>query len=93
MEGTESDTEIVSDLREGDGEMKIIVESTKIGEGREEGEISGEEMKGREARMVGEESGRDVTNFLAWPLLSFGILRASSSLAFGFKLLFFFLVL
>ena len=57
VEGTESDTGIVSDLGEGDGEIEIIVESTKIREGREEGEGSGEEMKRREARMVREECG------------------------------------
>ena len=65
VESIESDTRIVSDLREGDGEMKIIVESTKIGEGREEGEGIGEEMKGREAEMLGEECRRDVTRSLA----------------------------
>ena len=42
VEGTESDTRIVSDFGEGDGEIEIIVELTKIGEGREEGEGSGE---------------------------------------------------
>ena len=41
--------------------MEMIVESTRIGEGREEGvgkegEGRGEEMKGREAGRVGEES-------------------------------------
>ena len=93
IEDTESDTGIVSDLREGDGEMKIIVESTKIGEGREEGEGSGEEMKGREAGMVREKCGRDITRSSAWPLLIAGSLRSSSPLAFGFKLLFVFCLL
>ena len=37
VEGTDSDIRIVSDIREGEGEMKMIVESTKIGEGGEEG--------------------------------------------------------
>ena len=32
IEGTESDTRIMSDLKEEDGEMKIITESTKMGE-------------------------------------------------------------
>ena len=93
IEDTESDTGIVSDLREGDGEIKIIMESTKIGEGREKGEGSGEEMKGREAGITGEECGRVTTGSSAWPLLSSGILRTSSPLAFGFKLLFLFFVL
>ena len=57
VEGTESDIGIVSDLRKRDGEIEIIVELTKIREGREEGEGSGEEMKGREARMVEKECG------------------------------------
>ena len=69
VEGTESDIGIMSDLREGDGEMKIIVESTKVREGREEREGSGEEMKEREAEMVGEECRRDITRSLTWPLL------------------------
>ena len=93
IEDTESDIGIVSDIREGDGEIEIIIESTKIGEGREKGEESGEEMKGREAGIAGEECGRVTTGSSRWPLLSSGILRASSPLAFGFKLLFLFLVL
>ena len=55
VEGTESDTKIVSDLGEGDGEIEIIVESTQIREKREEGKGSGKKMKGREAAMVGDE--------------------------------------
>ena len=90
IEGTELDTRIVSDLREGDGEIEIIVESTKIGEEREKGEESGEEMKGRETGIAGEECGRVTTGSSAWPLLCSGILRASSPLAFSFKLLFIF---
>ena len=35
-EGTESDTGIMYDLREGDGEIEMITESTKIGEERGE---------------------------------------------------------
>ena len=58
IEDTESDTEIVSDLEEGDGEIKIMTESTKIGEGREKGKESGEKMKEKEAKMVGEKCGR-----------------------------------
>ena len=77
IEGTELDTRIVSDLRE----IEIMVESTKIGEGREEGEGRGEEMKGREARMVGEECRRDTMGSSAWPWIIFGMLIASSPLA------------
>ena len=93
IEDTESDIRIVSDLGEGDGEIEIIMESTKIGEGRVDEEGSREEMKGREAGMTGEECGRVTTGSSAWPLLSSDILRASLLLAFGFKLLFFCLVL
>ena len=57
-EGTYLDTGIVSDIEEEEGEMKMIVESTRIGEGREEGkgkegEGRGEEMKGREREGLG----------------------------------------
>ena len=91
IEGTKSDIGIVSEIREGDREMKIM-ESTKIGEGREKGEGSGEEMKRREAEITGEECGRVTMGSSAWSLLSSGILSASASLAFGFSLLFLFLV-
>ena len=57
VEDTKSNTGIVSDLGEGDGEIEIIVESTKIGEGREDGEGSREVMKERKARIAGEECG------------------------------------
>ena len=62
VEGTNLDTRIVSDIEEGEREMKMIVESTRIKEGREEGvgkerEGRGEEMRGREAGRAGEESG------------------------------------
>ena len=58
VEGTDSDIGIVSDIREGEREIEMIVKSTKIGEGGEEGigkkgEGRGEEMKGRVAGMVG----------------------------------------
>ena len=58
IEDTESDTRIVSDFRERDREIKIITESTKIREGREKGEGSGEEMKGREVGITGEKKRR-----------------------------------
>ena len=93
VERIDSDTGIVSDIGEGDGEIEIMVESTKIGEERVDGEGSGEVMKGREAGIAGEECGRVTIGSSAWPLFSFGILRASSPLAFGFKMLFLFCVL
>ena len=34
IEGTESDTEVVTELRGRDGEIETTIESTKIGEGR-----------------------------------------------------------
>ena len=62
VEGTDLDIGIISDIEEGEGEMKMIVESARIGEEREEevgkeGERRREEMKGREAGMAGEEGG------------------------------------
>ena len=53
IEDTELDTGMVFDLKEGDGEIEIITESTKIGEGRGDKVGSGEEMKEREARIIG----------------------------------------
>ena len=91
IEDTKSDIGIVSDLGEGDGEIKIIVESTKIKEGREERERSGEEMKGREIRITGEKCGRVKTGSSTWPGLGSGMLKVSSPLAFGFSLLFLYL--
>ena len=82
IEDTESDTRIVSDLREGDEEIEIITESTKIGEGRVDEEGSGEKMKEREAGRTGEDCGRDTTGSSAWPWLGSSILTASSPLAF-----------
>ena len=67
IEDTESDTGIVSDLGEGDGEIEIITESTKIGKGRVDEEGSGEEKKGREVGMTGEDCGRDTMGSSAWP--------------------------
>ena len=93
VEDTESDIRIVSDLGEGDGEIEIIVELTKIGEGREERKGSGEEMKGREVKMVGEECGWDTTGSTTWPLHNFGTLFSSDPLAFSFELLFSFWLL
>ena len=64
VEGMNSDTGMVSDIREGEGEMKIIVESIKIREGGEEMEMivestkireGGEEEIGKEGEGRGEE--------------------------------------
>ena len=74
VEGIYSDTRIVSDIGEGDGEIEIMVESTKIGEGRVDGEGSEEVMKGREAGITGEECRKVTIGSLSWPLLNSGIL-------------------
>ena len=57
-EGTESDTEIVTELGEREGEIKIIMESTKIGEERVD-EVAGiwEEVKEKVSGRIGEDSG------------------------------------
>ena len=81
IEDIESDTGIVSDLGEGDGEIEIITESTKIGEGRVDEERSGEEMKERKTERTGEDYGRDTTGSSVWPWLVSGMLIASSPLA------------
>ena len=81
IEDTESDTEIVSDLREGDREIEIIIKSTKIREERENETGSGEEMKRREVGRIGEDCGRDTTGSSAWPWLGSGMSTASSPLA------------
>ena len=92
VEGIDSDTRIVSNIGEGDGEIEIMMESAKIGEGREKEEGSGEEMKGRKARIVEEECGKVTTGSSAWLLLNSGILRSSSPLACIFNWLCLFLV-
>ena len=58
IEDTESNMEVVTELRGRDGEIETTRESTKIGEGRV-GEVagSGEEVKGKEAGRTGEECG------------------------------------
>ena len=58
IEGTELDTEIVTELGGRDGEIETIIESTKIGEERVD-EVAGswEEVKGKEAGRTREESG------------------------------------
>ena len=83
IEGTESDTKIVAELREGDGEIEIITESTKIGEERGVEIGNGEEGKGKATGRTGEECGRDSTGSSAWPWLVFGKFTASSLMAYG----------
>ena len=67
IEGTELDTGIMSEHEEGDGEIEMITESTKIGEERGEETGSGEEGKGKDAGRTGEECGRDSVGSSAWP--------------------------
>ena len=55
IEGIESDTGIMSDLGEGDGEIEMIMKSTKIGEERGEETGSGEEVKEKDAGRIGEQ--------------------------------------
>ena len=57
IEGTESDTEIVTELGGRDGEIETIIESTKIGEERVDEAGGWEEVKGKEAGRTGEKSG------------------------------------
>ena len=83
IEGTESDTEIVSELGEGDGEIEIITESTKMGEERGVETGNGEEVKGKAAGRIGEECGRDSTGSSAWPWLVSVKFTASSLMACG----------
>ena len=79
IEGTESDTEIVTELGGRDGEIETLMESTKIGEERvNEVAGSGEEVKGNEAGRTGEESGGGSTGSSAWPWFGSGKSTASS---------------
>ena len=79
IEGTESDTKIVTELGGIDGEIETIIESTKIGEERvDEVAGSGEEVKGKEAGRTGEESGGGSTGSSAWPWFGSGNSTASS---------------
>ena len=92
VERIDSDTVIVSEIGEGDGEIEIMTESTKIREGRVDEEGSGEEMKGREVGRTGEDCGRDTTGSSAWPWLSSYMLIASSPLTYVVIKLFLILV-
>ena len=67
IEDIESDIERVTELGGRDGEIEIIIESTRIGEGRGDETGRGEEMKGKDAGRIGEESGRDSIGSSAWP--------------------------
>ena len=92
IEGTESDPGIMSEHREGDGEIEMITESTKIGEERGGKTGSEEEVKGKDARRTGEDCGRDSVGSSAWPWLSSGMFTTSSLLACGDIELFFNLI-
>ena len=76
IEGTESNTKIVTELGGRDGEIETIMESTKIGEERVD-EVGGwEEVKGKEAGRTGEESGGGSTGSQSGP----GLVPASPQL-------------
>ena len=57
IEGTESDTERVTELGGRDEEIETIMKSTKLGEERGDGAGGWEEVKEKEAGRTGEESG------------------------------------
>ena len=67
IEGTESDTKIVTELKGRDGEIETIMESTKIGEERDDDEGGWKEVKEKEAGRTGEESGGGSMGSSAWP--------------------------
>ena len=67
IKGTESDTKIVTEVGGRDGEIEIIMESTKIGEERGDEAGGWEEVKGKEAGRTGEESGGGSMGSSAWP--------------------------
>ena len=89
IEGTESDTDIVTKLEGRDGEIETIMESTKIGEGRVD-EVTGgwEEVRGKEAGRIGEECGGDSTGSAAWPWFGSDNSTASSLTCGNTELLF-----
>ena len=88
IEGTESDTERVTELGGRDGEIEMIMESTKIGEERVEDAGGWEEVKGKKAGRTGGESGGGSMGSSAWPWLGSGKSTASS-LTCGNTVLFF----
>ena len=83
IEGTELDTEIVTELGGRDGEIETIMESTKIGKKRVDEAGGWEEVKGKEAGRTGEESGGGSMGSSAWPWLGSGKSIASSTLTCG----------
>ena len=93
IEGTESDTEIVTKLGGRDGKIETIMESTKIGEERID-EVAGswEEVKGKVAGRTGEDSGGGSMGSSAWPWFGSGKSTASSTLTCGNTELFFNLI-
>ena len=92
IEGTESDMERVTKLKGRDGEIEIIIESTKIGEERVDEAGGWEEVKGKEVGRTGEESGGSSMGSSAWPWLGSGKSTASSTLTCGNTELFFNLI-
>ena len=89
IEGTESDTERVTELGGREGEIEIIMESTKIGEERVD-EVAGswEEVKGKVAGRTGEDSGGGSTGSSAWPWFGSGK-STTSTLTYGNTVLYF----
>ena len=78
IEGTESDTKIVTELGGRDGEIETIMESTKIGEERGDEGGGWEDVKGKERRL--EEQGRKVEVAQRDPQLGPGLVPASPQL-------------
>ena len=92
IEGTESDTDIVTELGGRDEEIETRMESTKIGEGRvDEGAGGWKEVRGKEAGRIGEESRGGSGGSSAWPWFGFGN-STTSSLTSGNTELFFNLI-
>ena len=89
IEDTESDMEVLTELKGRDGAIETIMESTKIGEGRVDEVVgSGENVKGKEAGRTGEECGGGSTGSSAWPWFGSGNSTASSLTCGNTELLF-----
>ena len=71
-----------------DGEIETIMESTKIGEERDDDEGGWEEVKGKEAGRTGEESGGGSMGSSVWPWLGSGKSTASTLTCSNTELLF-----
>ena len=79
IEGIESDTERVTELRGRDGEIETIMESIKIGEERIDEVVgSWEEMKEKVAGRTGEDSGGGSAGSSTWPWFGSGKSTAST---------------